>query len=142
MALRFIEHGTEEYDQMVDLRMKVLRIPLGLTLTKEELETEKENILLGCFEDEVLVGCCMLVKTEPKTVRLRQMAVLEGVQGKGIGKLLMIYAENVAKEEGNKKIVMHARKTAIGFYEKLGYSLNGEEYLEVGIPHYDMEKGL
>jgi hypothetical protein len=37
---------------------------------------------------------------------------------------------------------MHARKTALGFYEKLGYSRQGEEFTEVTIPHYIMEKAL
>jgi predicted GNAT family N-acyltransferase len=37
---------------------------------------------------------------------------------------------------------MHARKTAVGFYEKLGYKRIGNEFLEVTIPHYAMEKAL
>jgi predicted GNAT family N-acyltransferase len=37
---------------------------------------------------------------------------------------------------------MHARKTAMGFYEKLGYEKIGDEFTEVTIPHYKMEKRL
>jgi predicted GNAT family N-acyltransferase len=37
---------------------------------------------------------------------------------------------------------MHARKTALGFYEKLGYKAQGEEFEEVTIAHYVMEKAL
>ena len=142
MALKFIDHGTKEYNQMVDLRMLILRAPLGLTFTKEDLEREKNNILLGCFEDEKLEGCCLLAEVEPGTVKLRQMAVLDGLQGKGIGRALMSFAENVARDASYKKLTMHARKTAVGFYEKLGYTICSDEFEEVTVPHYEMEKIL
>lgn len=127
---------------MVDLRYLILRKPLGLTFSDEDLEKEKEDILIGCFEDDKLEGCCLLTDCGNKTVRLRQMAVLSGLQGKGIGRVLMQFAENIARDRGYKKMVMHARKTAVGFYEKLGYRIAGEEFEEVTIPHYTMEKNL
>ena len=127
---------------MVDMRNLVLRKPLGLSFTKEELELEKDDILIGAFEDDEMLGCCMLTKTGKDTVRLRQMAVKTGLQGKGIGRVLMIFAENLARDRGMKKLVMHARKTALGFYEKLGYELVGEEFVEVTVPHFVMEKTL
>ena len=142
MAFRIIEHGTKEYQQMIDLRDHVLRKPLGLSFSREDLEKEKEDILIGCFDDDKLEACCLLTKVDPKTVRLRQMAVLSGLQGKGVGRILMQFAENIARDRGYRKLLMHARKTALGFYEKLGYRVNGDEFVEVTIPHFVMEKGL
>ncbi len=142
MALKIIDHGSPEYHQMVDLRYNVLRKPLGLTFTIDDLEKEKEDVLMGCFDDEKLEGCCLLTKAEEDALRLRQMAVADGLQGKGIGRVLMNFAENIARDMGNKKIKMHARKTAVGFYERLGYKINGGEFEEVSIPHYVMEKEL
>lgn len=127
---------------MVDLRYEVLRKPLGLTFTSEDLEKEKDDLLFGCFEDDRLEGCCLLTKVDEKVMRLRQMAVADGLQGKGIGRVLMNFAENIARDMGNKKVMMHARKTAVGFYEKLGYKINGNEFEEVSIPHFVMEKEL
>ncbi|MEO8404493.1 MAG: GNAT family N-acetyltransferase, partial [Chitinophagaceae bacterium] len=117
MALKIIDHGTTEYHQMVKLRDDILRRPLGLTFTPEELESEKENMLIAAFEDEQMLGCCMLVEEQPGTVRLRQMAVLNDLQGKGIGRALMNFAENIARDRGYKILRMHARSHAIGFYE-------------------------
>jgi predicted GNAT family N-acyltransferase len=37
---------------------------------------------------------------------------------------------------------MHARKSAVGFYEKLGYKIVGDEFEEVTIPHFEMQKTL
>ena len=142
MPLKLIDHGSKEYRQMVDLRMQILRKPLGLSFTDEELEKEKNDVLIGAFEDDVMLGCCMLTKLDAQTVRLRQMAVKTGLQGKGIGRVLMQFAENLARDRGFTRLVMHARKTAAGFYEKLGYKVSGDEFVEVTIEHYIMEKLL
>jgi len=142
MALRMIDHGTKEYQQMVNLRNEILRKPLGLSFDKEELDKEKDDILMGAFEDERLLGCCLLTRMDAFTVRLRQMAVPNSMQGKGVGRALMIFAENIARDLGYRKLCMHARETAVGFYQKLGYSITGEPFEEVTIPHYIMEKAL
>lgn len=142
MALKIIDHGSPEYEQMLKLRDLVLRKPLGLSFSPEELEKEKENMLIGAFEDERMLGCCMLVEEQPDIVRLRQMAVLNDLQGKGVGRALMNFAENIARDRGYKIIRMHARHNSVGFYEKVGYRVKGDQFVEITIPHYLMEKLL
>lgn len=142
MALKIIDHGSPEYQQMLKLRDSLLRKPLGLSFSPEELEKEKENLLIGAFEDEDMLGCCMLVQETPSIVRLRQMAVLNDLQGKGIGKALTIFAENIARDHGYKVMNMHARKNVVGFYEKMGYNVVGDEFIELTIPHFTMQKEL
>lgn len=143
MALKQIDHGTKEYQQMVTLRLDILRKPLGLSFTDDELQTEKEDILIGAFEEEKMLACCLLTKTpENKCLKVRQMAVQNNLQGKGIGASLMSFAETLARDKGFKKLTMHARKNALGFYEKLGYKVVGDEFEEVTIPHFAMEKRL
>src|ERR1700754_224188 len=119
MALKIIDHGSVEYRQMVKMRDDMLRKPLGLGFTPEELEQEKDNILIGAFEEEDMLGCCMLVEEKSDTVRLRQMAVLNDLQGKGIGRALMNFAENIARDRGYRILSMHARNPSVGFYEKM-----------------------
>jgi len=70
------------------------------------------------------------------------MAVHKSQQGKGVGGQLLHFAENVARHKGYRSMLMHARKTAVGFYEKLGYKVKGDEFEEVTIPHFLMEKTL
>lgn len=142
MPLKIIDHNSKEYKQMVDLRKQILRRPLGLDFSDEELEREKDDLLIAAYEDDEMLGCCILTQINPTTVRLRQMAVKAGLQGKGIGRVLMQFAENIARDRGYKKVCMHSRKTAAGFYERLGYTIDGEEFTEVTIPHYNMEKSL
>jgi GNAT superfamily N-acetyltransferase len=142
MALKIIDHGTKEYQQMIKLRDDILRKPLGLKFTPEELESEKENMLIAAFEEERMLACCMLVEENADKVRLRQMAVLSNLQGKGIGRALMNFAENLARDRGYKTITMHARKNVVAFFERLDYRVVGDEFIEITIPHYLMEKKL
>ena len=142
MALKIIDYGTHEYRQMVKLRDDLLRKPLGLTFSKEELEAEKENMLIAAFEDDDILGCCMLVEKDAETARLRQMAVLNNLQGKGVGSAILQFAENLARDRGYKKIMMHARKNTAEFFEKCGYKISGTEFIELTIPHYQMIKEL
>ena len=142
MALKIIDYGTPEYQQMIKMREDILRKPLGLNFDENELESERNNLLIAAFDDDKMLGCCMLVPENENIVRLRQMAVLNDLQGKGIGRALMLFAENLARDRGYNKISMHARKNATGFYEKVGYKVVGDEFIEVTIPHYNMEKEL
>ena len=142
MALKQIDHSTKEYKQMVELRNEILRKPLGLSFSQDELEKEKDDILIGAFDEDEMLGCCILTKIDSTCVRLRQMAVQKNLQGKGIGDSIITFAENIARDKGFRLITMHARDTAIGFYEKFGYHLKGEQFIEVNTPHHIMEKAI
>ena len=142
MGLKQIDHGSPEYIKMIDLRNQILRKPLGLTFTNEELENEKNEILIAAFEEDEILGCCVLCPIENERFRLRQMAVKDDVQGKGIGASIMSFAETIAKDKGYKYMLMHARDSAIGFYEKFGYKVIGTPFIEVNLPHHIMEKEL
>lgn len=142
MQLKPIRQGTAEYDQMIELRMELLRRPLGLSFTREQLDAEKDDILIGAFENEEITGCCVLTPHDAATIQLRQMAVKKNVQTKGIGRSMVAFAEKIAKERGYTILMMHARNTALGFYKKCGYEIKGHEFIEVTVPHHYMEKKL
>lgn len=142
MPIKVIDHGSEDYKKMVDLRMEILRKPLGLTFSETDLARETQDILIGAFEEEEIIACCILTKTGDTTCKLRQMAVRPKIQGTGLGAAMMNYAEQLAKDAGYTKLVMNARKTAKGFYEKLGYETKGEEFIEVTLPHFYMQKNI
>ena len=118
MGLKQIDHGSKEYQQMVTLRFEIMRKPLGLSFSPEELAKEKNDILIGAFDEDEMTGCCILTDISSGSVKLRQMAVLKNMQGKGIGETIIQFAENIARDKGYRTLTMHARDTAIGFYEK------------------------
>jgi predicted GNAT family N-acyltransferase len=142
MPIKIIDYGSKEYEQMIELRKSVLRIPLGLTYSQQDLERDQNDMLIGAFEEDEILACCILTKIATSTYQLRQMAVEQKMQRNGVGAAIMLFAENLAKDSGGKEIMMHARKTAVGFYEKLGYAVSSDEFTEVGIPHLEMRKNL
>ena len=142
MGLKQIDHGSKEYQQMVTLRFEIMRKPLGLSFSAEELAKEKNDILIGAFDEDEMTGCCILTDISSGSVKLRQMAVLKNMQGKGIGETIIQFAENIARDKGYRTLTMHARDTAIGFYEKYGYKVEGGGFIEINIPHHIMKKNL
>lgn len=130
------------YAQVFDLRHQVLRLPLGLSLHDEDISADIEDDIWVALVDTRVAACLMLKDTGGGILKLRQMAVAADMQGRGLGKELIIVAENAARKKGATMIKLHARAYAEGFYQKLGYVSYGSLFAEVGIPHIAMQKQL
>lgn len=141
-AFREIAHNSEAYRQECALRQAVLRRPLGLNLYDEDLEAEARQLHFGLFDGNTLLACIVAEPVSPQAVKLRQMAVAPERQGQGHGRTLMQGLENELFRRGYTLASLHARATAVGFYERLGYHPTGSEFIEVTIPHFRMEKRL
>lgn len=139
---RTVEYGTEDYKKMVELRNDVLLAPIGLPYYEEVLKNDSESIHCVSFDGKEAIGCCVLTDLGDGLAQLRQMAVSDKWQRKGIGEDLIAFAEYVAEEHGFDEIMLHARRVAENFYLRNGYSFVGEEFLEVEIPHFEMRKKL
>ncbi|HEX7080538.1 MAG TPA: GNAT family N-acetyltransferase [Gammaproteobacteria bacterium] len=132
--------GSPLYEEVTELRRALLRRPLGLDFTREDLEREREDTHLAAVEGGRVVGTLLLRRVNERTARIMRMAVAEDKQGRSIGRALVERAEALARDAGFETVMMHARATAVGFYVKCGYASVGEEFLEQGIPHVRMEK--
>jgi len=142
IEVRLITHGSEEYKTELELRNKILRIPLGLDVHQDDLSNEHLHHHIGAFENDRLIGILVLTPLNSSEVKMRQVAVDESLQSRGIGKKLVEFSEQFAKDNGFKKIVMNARDVAVPFYEKLGYKKDGDMFVEVTIPHFKLYKHL
>lgn len=140
MTFLEIHYGSAAYHAECELRQQVLRMPIGLSLHDEDLSQERDQQHFGLFEGSKLVACVIAVLRSPTEAKIRQMAVGPEHQGKGCGRRIMEAVEARLTAEGVTHFSMHARMSAVGFYQKLGYSKSGEEFTEVGLPHVRMEK--
>lgn len=141
-SCRPIQHGSPEYAAAVALRDDVLRKPLGLLFSDEQLHNESRDHHLACFLEGRLVGCLVLTPESEGAMRMRQVAVAPDCRNRGIGRALVLFAELYATRLGCRELTAHARETALGFYMKLGYSRVGNRYMEVGLPHIGIRKAL
>jgi predicted GNAT family N-acyltransferase len=143
MNIIIVDFATPEYDETVRLRYKILREPLGLDFTEEQLSAEFSDIHLAAYDEHwILRGCLVLTPKSEKVLKMRQVAVDSAVQSKGIGSLLVKASEAYARSSGYEKMELNARDTAVPFYEKLNYTTDGDMFVEVSIPHFKMIKNL
>ncbi len=143
MQLIEIIYGTDLHNEEIELRDEVLRAPLGLKFSKEELSAEKDELRYGLLDKNERLAACLLVRIlNSNLAKLRQMAVREELRGKGVGRELLQKVESELKKKNFTMIELHARMYAKVFYEKLGYTPIGEIFTEVGIPHVKMVKDL
>ena len=142
MEVKIFRQSDPEYLLSLILRYRILRIPLGLTFTRKDLAKDKDDVHIGIFDGDVILASLILTDDGDHTMKMRQVAVDDRHQGQGIGRKLVEYADNYAREKGYRLIHCHARDTAKQFYLKLGYTVVGDEFTEIGIKHYYMEKLL
>ncbi|MBK6546552.1 MAG: GNAT family N-acetyltransferase [Saprospiraceae bacterium] len=138
-----IEFLSPEYDSCVKLRDQELRKPLNLEFTSEQLEEESNQFHFGLFDDEMILFACLTFKEMPDLkLKMRQVVVSKQYQFIGFGKILVFEAEQWAILNGYSEIILHARDTAIPFYEKCGYQKIEDSFIEVNILHWKMSKVL
>jgi GNAT superfamily N-acetyltransferase len=134
--------GSALYAQALALREAVLRQPLGLSLSMEELEDDKARTHFCAVADGEVQGCVSLKPLPDGSLQLKQMAVREERRLEGIGAALVAHAEAWARDRGMGTMMMHARIGAEGFYARLGYAAEGPIFEENTVPHIRMTKRL
>ena len=142
MELHETKYGSPVYEQILRLRHRVLREPLGLVLDANDVEHEDSQFHLVALEEGQVIGCILLRPIDDDAVQFRQMAIDPNHQGQGVGRRLLKFAEEKARSLALRRVQMEAREVARGFYEKAGYQVLGPRYLKIGIPHYKMVKTL
>jgi ElaA protein len=87
---------------------------------------------------ETFVGTCR-VRLMGSAAKIERVAVDSGYRKLGIGRVLMRYIINEFSKSGEIRLFkLAAQSFAVPFYEKLGFKTRGGEYIEAGMPHYDM----
>ena len=127
-------------DETAALRQRVLRPHQ----TVEQLRAEGDGLPgVAVYVDGEVVACAS-VRPEPMPGdaregdwRLRGMASDPAVRGRGYGAVALAAALDYARERGARRVWCNARTGAIGFYERHGFTIVGEEFdvPDIG-PHY------
>nr|WP_294859745.1 GNAT family N-acetyltransferase [uncultured Fluviicola sp.] len=138
---KLVEYGSEGWKSAVELREEILRKPLGSFFTLEELDEEKKHIHIAGFLGNELIASSVLVP-EGDSMKMQRVVVREGNQDSGIGSKMMVFCEEIAIENRKKQIYCHARDTAVNFYLKNNYLIEGDYFPEDGIPHLKMYKSM
>ena len=142
MQFELISYQSDWYREACQLRNETLRKPLGLDLMTDDLAAESEYLHYGMIESNRVVACALTIPVSEIKMKIRQMTVAPEFQGEGTGRALLQNIEVDLKGRGVELLELDARVSAVGFYEKLGYAADGEEFISVSIPHLRMVKSL
>lgn len=124
---------------------EIEKIPYDLLLladpSKESVDDYiNRGIIYGLKTNEI-IGVYVLIMTRPNTMELVNIAVKEKMQGKGIGKKLVLHAIQRAKEEGVKTLEIGTGNASLGqlaLYQKCGFRIVGIDK-DFFIKHYEEE---
>lgn len=130
-------------EQIIDLRYEVLRKPWNQT--RQSVTDDFEEIAINAYieKDGEIIACGRLQNNGNSIGQIRYMAVNNGFQGKGLGKLIVAKLEDEAKRMQLQTIELQARENALDFYKSQGYIVKETSFkLWDIIQHYLMSKHL
>jgi len=133
----------DEFKQYYALRYRILRAPWGESEGSEVDDIEDQCFHIMVTNDETVLGIGRLQYNTENEAQIRYMAVEKAYEGKGIGRMLVNTLEQQARNKNMCTVILDAREPAVGFYQKLGYSIEKKSYLLFDkIQHYRMTKQI
>ena len=133
-----IQAWQEAAEQAYAIRQKVFieeqRVPQEMEL--DDLDPVAWHAL--AFQSSQCIGTGRLVRISPDRGQIGRMAVLASFRGHGVGKAILIELVELAESKGMSSLILHSQVSAIPFYEKFGFIVEGPIYEEANIPHRNM----
>lgn len=130
------------YRDALSIRMTVFVEEQSVPKEIEIDEHEADCWHIVIYDNDKPVATARILMIDATVAKVQRVAVLKEFRKKHIGRELMQLVVPKAILLGAKVLKVGAQKHAVPFYIKLGYEIIGNEYLEAGIPHYDMIKKI
>lgn len=113
---------------------------------------EEQNVPIELEWDGLDADCThFIVRSNSKaiaTARLKpdgqigRMAVLKPYRGLGVGAKLLTAVLTHAANTGLNRVYLHAQVQVVDFYQAFGFTTEGEEFMDAGIPHRAMVRKI
>jgi predicted GNAT family N-acyltransferase len=134
--------ASQTYRDALAIRKEVFVVEQQVPEAIEIDDLEDKTLHLVGYEDATPVATARIYPMNNSKYKVQRVAIRKVAREKKYGNSLMQEIENHVRELGGKRLFLGSQNQAIGFYEKAGYTICGEEYEEAGILHHDMEKIL
>ncbi|NEP09623.1 MAG: GNAT family N-acetyltransferase [Symploca sp. SIO2C1] len=133
----------QELEEMYYQRWLVLRAPLGMVQGTEQdkYDSSAFHVVAVC-DQRTIVGSARLRELSPEIGSIAYVCVLPEFRHQGIGTKLIQKLIEKAQAKQLKSIRLKSRMTALDFYQRLGFSTNGEPFDFLNIPHIFMSLNL
>ncbi len=136
------EKEDRQFDEARQLRWRVFVEEQGFTAAEEfdALDAKSRHVLM--YNEGLPVGTARIFFDEQGVLHVGRLAMAEPCRGKGLGLLMMEEIHKKARELGAVHLVLNAQADKTGFYQKAGYAVVGDVFLEDGYPHLEMRRTL
>ena len=132
---------TTDLDTVLAIRRVVFIEEQGISVDDEVDGKDPTAIHLLAAEDGQSLGTARLLLSEG-VGKIGRVAVLKEARGRGLGRDLVLFAVEELRRRGARQATLGAQTHALGFYEALGFSAVGPEFLDAGMPHREMVRDL
>lgn len=137
LSVDFFDFGDSRFQYVKDIRINVFSREQGVNLSEEfdSLDSSAKFALL--YLDGKPAATARIAATD-KGVKIGRIAVLKKYRGTGLGRAVVSAVTNKAFDDGASRVLVDSQNYAVGFYQKLGFSVIGEEVTDRGLPHIPM----
>jgi predicted GNAT family N-acyltransferase len=133
----------KQREDVYSVRMMVFVVEQNVPAALEIDELEDEAIHFVLYDDEMNPCGAGRFRTVGEYGKIERICVLKEARGQGVGNLIMDAIEqHAATVLGHAALKLDAQVQAIPFYEKRGYKVVSDEFLDAGIVHKTMTKPL
>ena len=131
---------SDTYKDALKIRYDVFVTEQGVSIADEIDELEDKTIHVVLYKEDEPIATARIYAIDADTYKVQRVAVQEKVRKQGFGAILMTEVEKKVMELGGRNITLGAQNTAIPFYERIAYTIEGAEFMDAGIPHHTMTK--
>ena len=132
-------YSDEEYQAALRVRRLVFVQEQGGPLEDEPDQYDPGARHFVMVQADEVIGAARIYQPEAALTKIGRVCLLPEHRGRGLGELLMRELLRYAASHNGARVVLDAQCYAIPFYERLGFQVVGEEFLDAGIPHRRME---
>ena len=133
---------SKTYKDALQIRYEVFvdeqQVPKELEI--DDLEEKAHHLVL--YQEKQPIGTARIYHLGNQLYKIQRVAVCKNFRGTGIGSALIKECEQQIALLGGQKITLGAQTHALAFYEQLNYIVEGDEFMDAGIPHLEMTKIL
>lgn len=137
MDFKLTNHLPEDAKQ---LRIEIFVDEQGFEEEFDEIDDISIHVV--CYKNNLPIATGRTFKKDDNTYKIGRIAVKKEFRGQNLGFEIIKKIEEVVLEQGALKTALSSQYQAFGFYEKCGYKIVGEPYLEENAKHIYMEKTL
>ena len=130
----------EDVRACLRLRWTVFVEEQGVRPSEEVDAHDQDAVHALALIDGVPCGAARFIFASPRVAKIQRMAVIDQVRKRGVGRALLAFLEEEARGRGAVRFTLWAQTHARPFYQQAGYTAEGPEFDDAGIPHVLMSK--